>query len=127
MVTCKEEAQRWVHVYAAGGAIFAAIPLPVSTAPLLATLETHMIGVISDIYGAPFSGATTAAAGGTFGVMGVGLKFAVNRAVRMLPVVGPLIRASTAVAAIETIGHAIIAHFERRYPEKPFTTEGRTK
>lgn len=121
MVTCKQEAQRWVHLYAAGGAIFAAAPLPVSTAPLLATLETHMIGVISDIYGAPFSGAATAAMGGTFGVLGTGLKYAVGRAVRALPIVGPLIRASTAVATIEAIGLGIIEHFERKFPNKPFT------
>lgn len=123
MVTCKDEALRWVHLYAVGGAIFAAVPIPLSTAPLLATLETHMIGVISDIYGAPFSGATTAAAGGTFTVMGTGIKFAVNRAVRALPVVGPVIRATTAAATIEAIGFAIIEHFERKFPKKPFTVK----
>ncbi|NUP05698.1 MAG: hypothetical protein HOW73_06515 [Polyangiaceae bacterium] len=121
MVTCKQEALRWVHLYAAGGAIFAAAPLPVSTAPLLATLETHMISVISDIYGAPFSGVTTAAAGGTFTVLGTGLKAAVGRAVRALPVIGPVIRAGTAAATIEAIGYGIVQHFERKFPNKPFS------
>lgn len=79
--------------------------------------------MISDIYGAPFSGATTAAAGGTFGAMSVGLKYAVSRAVQYVPVVGPLIRTVTAAVTIEAIGFAIIAHFERRFPDKPFTTK----
>lgn len=121
MTTCKEEAQRWIHLYAAGGAIFAAMPIPVSSAPLLATLETHMVSVISDIYGAPFSGATTAAAGGTFTVLGTGMKFAVGRAVKLVPVVGPAIHAVAAAATIEAIGLAIVQHFERRFPGKKFT------
>lgn len=121
MVTCKQEATRWVHLYAAGGAVFAALPLPVSAAPLLATLETHMVGVIGDIYGAPFGGVTTAAVGGTFTVMGTGLKFAVGRAVKLIPVVGSAVHAVAAAATIEAIGHGIIQHFERRFPDKPFT------
>jgi hypothetical protein len=53
--------------------------------------------------------------------MGTGLKFAVGKAVQRLPVIGPVVRAVTAAAAIEAIGHAIIEHFERKYPNKPFT------
>ena len=120
-VTCKQEDLRWVHLYAAGGALFAAAPLPIPTAPLLATLETHMLGVISGIYDAPVSEVTQVALGGTFGIMGTGLKLVVGRAVRVVPVIGPVIRAATAAATIEAIGHAIVEHFERKLPNKPFS------
>jgi uncharacterized protein (DUF697 family) len=121
MVTCREEALRWVHRYAAGGAIFAAAPLPIPTSPVLAALETHMAGVIANIYGDSISPPATAAAGGTFTAMGEGLKYAVARAIKFVPIVGPVIRASIAASAIVAIGHAIVAHFERKYPAKVFT------
>jgi uncharacterized protein (DUF697 family) len=121
MITCREEAFRWVHLYAAGGALFAAAPLPLSSAPILTALETHMTRVISDIYGAPFSDAATAAVGGTYAVLGTGLKAAVAQAIRRVPVVGPVVRSITAAATIEAIGFAIVQHFERKFPNKPFT------
>lgn len=121
MVTCREEAQRWVHRYAAGGALFAAFPIPVSTAPLLAALETHMVGVIGGIYGDSPSAPATAAAGGTFAAMGTGLKYIAAEAIKLVPVVGPAIRGVIAAGTIETIGHALIAHYERKYPGKVFT------
>lgn len=121
MVTCREEALRWVHRYAAGGAIFAAAPLPVPTAPVLAALETHMAGVIANIYGESISPPATAAAGGTFTAMGEGLKFAASRVIKRLPVIGPIVRATIAASTIEAIGHSIVAYFERKHPAKVFT------
>lgn len=121
MVTCKEEATRWVHRYAAGGALFSAVPLPVATSPVLAALETHMLGVISNIYGTHLDMPTTAAAGGTLTAMGTGLKIFASRAVSFVPVVGPVIRSAIAAVTIEGIGHALIAHYERKYPGKVFT------
>src|SRR4051812_40356827 len=79
MTTCKAEARRWVHRYAAGGGAFAALPI-VGTSSALATIEMHMMGIIGDIYGESVSGVTTAAAGGTFAVMGQGLKWIAFRA-----------------------------------------------
>lgn len=124
MVTCKEEALRWVHRYAAGGAVFAAFPLPVATSPILAALETHMVGVVANIYGSSLDPATTAAAGGTFTAMGTGLKYVATQAVSLVPVVGPAIRGAIAAATIEAIGHSIVAHFERKHPGKVFSQDG---
>ncbi len=123
MLTCKEEALRWVHRYAAGGAIFAAVPLPVSTAPILAALETHMFAVIGGIYGDAPTTPLTAAATGTFAALGTGLKHVAAEAIRFVPVVGPLIRCVIAAATIEGIGQAIVAHYERKYPGRVFTKE----
>jgi uncharacterized protein (DUF697 family) len=121
MTTCKEEARRWVHLYAIGGAAFAALPVPISTTAALAALEAHMFSYIGSIYGEQVGSAATAAADVTFTVMGQGLRFLVHRAVGFIPVLGPLIRAGIAAATIESIGHGIVGHFERKNPGKLFT------
>jgi uncharacterized protein (DUF697 family) len=124
MVSCKQEALRWVHRYAAAGAAFAAIPLPVTTTGL-ATIETHMLGFIGSIYGDPMSGPATAATGGTLAIAGQGLKWLVLQATTLVPVVGIPIRMGIAAGVIEGIGYAIIQHYERKYPNKMFTHEGK--
>ena len=121
MTTCKEEALRWVHRYAIGGAVFAAIPIPLSTSAGLAVLETHLASFIGSIYGVSSSGASTAAAGGAFTVGGQGLKYLAMQASCFVPVLGSAIRMGIAGAAIEAIGHAVVSHYERRFPNKPFT------
>lgn len=118
--TCKEEALRWVHRYAAAGAAFAAIPLPVTTTGL-ATIETHMIGLIGSIYGDPMSGAATAATGGSLAIAGQGLKWAALQLCGLIPVAGIPIRMTIAAGTIEGIGYGIIQHYERKYPAKVFT------
>lgn len=121
--TCKEEAHRWVHRYAVAGAAFAAIPLPVTTTGL-ATIETHMVGFIGSIYGDPMSGVATAATGGSFAIVGQGLKWAAMQAALLVPVAGIPIRMSIAAGVIEGIGYGIIQHYERKHPGKVFTQKG---
>jgi uncharacterized protein (DUF697 family) len=120
--SCKDEALRWVHRYAAAGAAFAAIPLPVTTAGL-ATIETHMAGFIGSIYGDPMSGVATAATGGSLAIMGEGLKWVAIQATTFVPVIGLPIRMGIAAGAIEAIGYAIVQHYERKHPNKMFTQE----
>lgn len=120
MTTCKEEALRWVHRYAAGGAAFAAIPMPFSTSNGLAALETHMATMIADIYGDKGNTFAAAAAGGAFAAMGQGLKFVAVKATVFVPVLGIPIRMAIAGATIESLGRAIVAHHERKYPGKLF-------
>ena len=124
MITCKEEAQRWVHRFAAGGALFAAIPIPLSTAPILAAIETHLFGVIATIYGDSPGAPATAAVGGTFVAAGTGLKVAAGAATKLVPVVGPLIHGIIAAATIEAIGQGLVAHYERKCPGKIFSQGG---
>jgi len=118
--TCKEEARRWVHRYAAAGAAFAAIPLPVTTTGL-ASIETHMIGFIGAIYGDPLGAVTAAATGGSLAIAGQGLKWLAIRATLLVPVIGLPIRMGIAAGVIEAIGYGIIEHHERKYPNKEFT------
>jgi uncharacterized protein (DUF697 family) len=120
MMTCKEEALRWVHRYAVGGAAFAAIPIP-GTSAGLATLETHMMSVIGEIYGESVGAVATTAAGGSFTILGQGLKWAVRRALIFVP--GPAgfaMRVVVAGLTIEGLGRAIIEHFERKHPGRLF-------
>jgi uncharacterized protein (DUF697 family) len=123
MTTCRQEALRWVHLYAAGGAAFAALPLPISTSAGLATLETHLATVIAGIYGEAATAFTTTVAGGAFGVMGQGLKYAACQASCFLPVLGIPIRMTIAGATIESLGQAIVAHFERKHPGRAFVVK----
>ena len=118
--TCKEEALRWVHRYAAAGAAFAAIPLPV-TSTGLATMETHMIGFIGSVYGDPMGAVATAATGGSLAIVSQGLKWLAIQGSTFIPVVGLPIRMTIAAATIEGIGYAMIEHYERKHPNKPFT------
>ena len=119
-ITCKEEALRWVHRYAAAGAAFAAIPLPVTTTGL-ATIETHMVGFIGSVYGDPMGGVATAATGGRLAIMGQGFKWVALQATGFIPVVGLPIRMAIAASVIEGIGYGIIQHYERKHPNKLFT------
>ena len=121
MTTCREEALRWVHRYAIGGAAFALLPLPVSTSGGLTVLETHMFGMIGEIYGDVPGGVVNAAAGGSFAVMGQALKFMATYATGFIPVLGPAIRMSIAAAVIESIGRGIVGHYERKHPGKIFS------
>ncbi|MCC6556938.1 MAG: hypothetical protein IT372_28630 [Polyangiaceae bacterium] len=120
MTTCKEEALRWVHRYAIGGAAFALLPLPISTSAGLATMETHMTALIGEIYGESVGAVTTTAAGGSYLIMGEGLKYLATEATRFVPVIGPAIRMGIAAATIEALGRGIVGHFERKYPGKRF-------
>jgi uncharacterized protein (DUF697 family) len=122
MTTCREEAMRWVHRYAVGGGAFALLPLPVSTSAGLAALETHMLAFVAEIYADPAGGAAVAAAGGGFAAMGQGLKFFAVQACGFVPVLGPVVRAGIAAATIESLGRAIVGHFERKHPGKTFST-----
>lgn len=120
MTTCREEALRWVHRYAIGGAAFAALPLPVSTSAGLVAIETHMMTMIGEIYGESVGSVATTAAGGSFAILGQGLKFLASRAVGFVPVIGPAIRMAIAGLTIEALGRGIVGHFERKYPGKVF-------
>ena len=119
MTTCKQEAERWVHRYALGGAAFSAIPLPVTSAGL-ATLETHMMTLIGEIYGEPVGAISTATAGGALAILGQGLKWVAMQGSLFVPVAGTAVRMGIAAVTIESLGRAIIGTYERRYPGKVF-------
>ncbi len=122
MITCKQEAQRWVHRYAIGGAALAALPIPVSTSNSLAALETYMMKVIGDIYSDSPTGTMVAAVGGSFALGGMALKQVATRASYALPALGIPIRMGIAGGTIVALGRAIVGHYERKHPRKVWST-----
>jgi uncharacterized protein (DUF697 family) len=120
MTTAREEATAWVHRYAIGGAVFAALPLPFTTAGLIG-LEVHMMSTLDEVYGGPLKGVTTSAVKGALALVGPAVKLAARKATSSAPkAVAPLVRAAVAAAIIEALGHATIFYLERKSPGKAY-------
>jgi uncharacterized protein (DUF697 family) len=117
---CRERARAWVHAYAAGGAAFAFIPIPMpgSTTAGLIALEATMVHAISRIYGQHLDMKDAAAMVTGLQVAGGALKTVAREAVGYIPGVGWLIRGAIAAAAIEAIGNTVVQMFERRHPDR---------
>jgi uncharacterized protein (DUF697 family) len=117
---CRERARAWVHAYAAGGAAFAFVPIPVpgSTTAGLIALESTMVHAIGRVYGQSLDVKDAAAMVSGLQVAGGALKTVAREAVGYIPGVGWLIRGAIAAVAIEAIGNAVITIFERRYPDR---------
>lgn len=117
---CRERARAWVHAYAAGGAAYAVVPIPVpgSTTAGLVALETTMVHAISRIYGQDLDMKDAAALVSGLQVAGGALKTIAREAVGYIPGVGWLVRGAIAAAAIEAIGNTVISMFERRHPDR---------
>ncbi|HHH11293.1 MAG TPA: hypothetical protein ENK23_04375 [Sorangium sp.] len=120
MTSCKTQALAWVHRYAVGGAAFAAIPIPTTSATLVA-LETHMMALIGAIYGAPPAPVAAAAAAGGLAAGGQALKWLAMQGACFIPGFGVPIRMGIAGAAIEALGQGIINHYESQFPGKVYT------
>lgn len=116
--TCRQRARSWVHAYAAGGAAFAFVPIPIpgSTTAGLVALEVTMVHAISRIYGNELTAKDAAALVAGLEVAGGALKTVAREGTILVPAVGWLIRGGIAAASIEAIGHAVIELFEKRHP-----------
>lgn len=79
-----------------------------------------MMAMVGEIYGETVGSVATTAAGGSFAILGQGLKFLATRAVGFVPLIGPAIRMGIAGLTIEAIGRGVVGHFERKYPGKIF-------
>lgn len=118
---CKERAREWVHVFAAGGGAFSAIPIPMSTTAGLVAVETQMIFWIGRIYGEKLDTTEMAVVAGGLGIGGLVLKSLAAEACTFIPVAGWIVKSAIAVGTIEAIGAAIIRHYEQKYPNKVFS------
>lgn len=115
---CRDKARGLVHKYAAGGAAWAMLPLPIPTSPALTALEAHMIYWIARLYGEAPSHTDTIIMAAGLEVGSNGLKYAATYLVGFVPVIGWGIKGAIAGAAIEGMGQLIIKHFEAKYPNK---------
>jgi uncharacterized protein (DUF697 family) len=115
MTTAKEEAMQWVHRYAIGSAVFAALPLPFSSAGLIA-IQTRMLTTIDEVYGEKAGGsAMNLVQKGALALLGRALKRASVRATEAVPrAVKPLVRMAIAGATTEALGFGLILLHERK-------------
>src|SRR5262245_12503533 len=108
----RDAAARRVHQYAIAGGIFAALPLPITTAGL-AAMETRLAVFIARTYQSPLSSKEAAAVGVGLAFMGRGLKYLARGAGRRVPApFGLLIRVAVAAGTIEALGHGLILFYE---------------
>jgi uncharacterized protein (DUF697 family) len=120
MTTCKQEAMRSVHRYAIGGAALAALPLPFTSAGLLA-IESRLIGAVGEVYGERQGGIPNAVARGAAAFVGRAAKRVSKRAMESAPgVLRPVIRMAIAGATIEAIGLGLVFYYERKSPGRAF-------
>ena len=117
-VLCRDKATSLVHKYAAGGAAWAMLPIPIPTSPALTALEAHMIYWIARMYGESPSHTDTIMLAAGLEVGSSGLKYGAQYLVGLIPVIGWGIKGIIAGAAIETMGQLIIRHYEAKYPGK---------
>lgn len=114
MTTSRDEAIGWVHKYAIGGAVIAALPLPFTGAALLA-LEARLMTTIGEIYGTKSGGAALLAAKVAIALASRGLKMAGRKAEEASPKAAkPLVRAAVAAATIEAIGLGLVLLHEKQ-------------
>ena len=122
-VTCKERSHLWVHAYAAGGAAFAARPIPLGTSLGLTAAEAYMVYWIGRVYGDQLSAGDIMMVVGGLEIASIGLKTFAMEALNFVPVIGWAIKPVIAAGAIEGIGAATIAHFEARYPGRLYAAD----
>jgi len=115
---CREAARKLVHKYAAFGAAFAALPIPIATSIGLTAMETHLIYWVGKIYDdTPSHGETMMVASG-LEISSVGLKAVAREVAGFIPVIGWGVKAAIAGSAIEGLGHLVITHYEKKHPNK---------
>jgi uncharacterized protein (DUF697 family) len=108
----REVAVRRVHQSAIVGGIFAALPLPITSAVLTA-IELRLGTFIARTYKAPLTRAEAAAAGVGLSLMGRGLKRIARSASGAVPMpFGLLIRVAIAAGTIEALGQGLVLAYE---------------
>ena len=117
-ILCRDRARTWVHAYAAGGAAYSFVPLPIpgSTTAGLVAIEATMVHAIGRIYGVEVSARDAAMWVAGLEVAGGALRVLAREAALLVPLIGWLVRGSIAAASIEAIGNTVVTIFEKRYP-----------
>lgn len=116
--TCKQKAQEWVHVTAAGGGALAAVPVPGIGTIGLAAMEGSLVYWIGRIYGDKLDKAEVLMIVGTLEIASLGIKVGVLELLNFVPIAGWIAKVPIAAGIIEGIGALAIKHFEDKYPGK---------
>jgi uncharacterized protein (DUF697 family) len=115
---CRDRAKETVHKYAAFGTVWALLPIPMATSAGLAVLETHLIYWVARIYGEQPSHADVLVTAAGLELASVALKTVAVEGAMLVPAVGLGIKASIAGSVVEALGHAVVRHYEAKYPDK---------
>jgi uncharacterized protein (DUF697 family) len=109
----RETAAHRIHRDAILGALFAALPLPITSAGL-AAIEVRLGAFIAKTYGSPLSSLELAMGSLGLSVMGRGLKLVARGASKRLPApFGLLTRMAIAAGTIEALGHGLVLLYEQ--------------
>ena len=115
---CRDRARTLVHKYAVFGTVWALLPVPMATSAGLALLETHLIYWVARIYGEHPTKTDIVVTATGLELASVALKTVAIEGAMLVPVVGLGIKASIAGTVVEALGHAVVRHYEGKYPEK---------
>jgi uncharacterized protein (DUF697 family) len=118
---CRDQARALVNKYAAVGTVWAVLPVPMATSLGLAALETHLIYWVARIYGEQPTKADVMMTATGLELASVGLKTMAIEGAALVPVVGLGVKASIAGSVVLAIGHAVVQHYETKYPAKAVT------
>jgi uncharacterized protein (DUF697 family) len=114
----RDRARKLVHKYAAFGTVWALLPVPMATSAGLALLETHLIYWVARIYGEQPSKADIVVTAAGLELASVALKTVALEGAMLVPAVGLGVKASIAATVVEALGHAVVQHYEAKYPAK---------
>jgi uncharacterized protein (DUF697 family) len=115
---CRDRARRLIHKYAVFGTVWALLPIPTATSAGLALLETHLIYWVARIYGEQPTKTDVLVTAAGLELASVALKTVAIEGAMLVPGVGLGIKASIAGTVVEALGHAVVSHYEGKYPER---------
>ncbi len=115
---CRDRAHKLIHKYAAFGTVWALLPIPMATSAGLALLETHLIYWVARIYGEHPTRSDVVVTAAGLELASVALKTMAIEGAMLVPGIGLGIKAGIAGSVVEALGHAVVAHYETKYPDR---------
>ena len=115
---CRDRANSLVHRYAVFGTAWALLPVPMATSAGLTLLETHLIYWVARIYGEEPTRSDVLMTAAGLELASVALKTVALEGAALVPVVGLGVKAGIAGGVVEALGHAIVHHYETKYPAR---------
>lgn len=110
----RERARHLAALYALGGAVIGAAPIPSPDMPLLVSVESRLISDIARLYGVDGSQRAVAGVMPALGLAGYAMRFVARRGQRCAPLLGWLVNGMVAYAGVRLVGEAALRWCEAR-------------
>jgi uncharacterized protein (DUF697 family) len=117
---CRDQAKKLIHKYAVFGTMWAVLPVPMATSAGLTLLETHLIYWVARVYGEHPKKTDVLMTAAGLELASVALKTVAMEGAALVPVIGLGVKATIAGTVVEALGHAVVQHYEAKYPNKAF-------